>query len=336
MKIDRNWQLKSNQDGVALVTILLVVVIATVLGVSMVKDQNDTIQRTRNYFEQGQARQYALGGEELSRQILWEDFDEDSVKDTLLEPWAAADMTFEFQDGEIRLQIEDLQGRLNVNALASEGSAAQYARARFGNLFAQVGMESVYLDRISDWIDPDATVRQLGAEDFEYLGLEQPYRTSGQLMVDNSELRLVLDLHYEAYTKLLSVVSALPDIEAKLNINTAGPEVLQSLSNKLSPEAAERLVVIREEQEGFDSVAEFLQSEEVAGMGISDQGLGVQSVFFEVKIIARYQERYSYLTSIIQRDRIDGSTRVIYRNSSKKIIPVVEDKDSNLTGETDV
>ena len=46
MKIDRNWQLKSNQDGVALITILLVVVIATVLGVSMVKDQNDTIVPT--------------------------------------------------------------------------------------------------------------------------------------------------------------------------------------------------------------------------------------------------------------------------------------------------
>jgi general secretion pathway protein K len=334
MRIGRS--VYSNQSGVALITILLVVVIATVLGVSMVKDQNASIQRTRNFFEQGQARQYALGGEELSRQILWEDFDKDSEKDTLLEPWAAPDMIFEFEDGEIRIQIEDLQGRLNVNALMSEGSAAQQARARFGNLFAQIGVQPEFVDRINDWIDPDATVRQLGAEDFEYLGLEQPYRTSGQLMVDSSELRSVLDLEYDAYIKLLSFVSALPEVESELNINTARPEVLQSLSHKLSPEAAERLAAVREEQEGFDTVAEFLQTEEVAGLGISNQGLGVQSVFFEAKIIARYQERFSYLTSIIQRDRVDGSTRVIYRNSSKKIMPVVEDKDSNSRDDADV
>jgi general secretion pathway protein K len=302
----------------------------------MVRDQNATIQRTRNFFDQGQARQYALGGEELSRQILWEDFDRDSEKDTLSEPWAAADMSFEFKDGEVRLQIEDLQGRLNANALVGDSPLANQARSRFVNLFSQIGIEQIYVDRIGDWIDPDATVRRLGAEDFEYLGLEPPYRTSGQPMVDNTELRLMLDLEYEAYIKLLPLISVLPDVEAELNVNTASAQVLQSLSNKLSPEVAERLVSIREEQEGFDSVAEFLQSDEVAGMGIPTQGLGVQSVFFEVRIIARYQERFAYLTSIIQRDRIDGSTRVIYRNSSKKILPVVEQEDSREGSDADV
>ncbi len=332
---DINYCGRNKQGGVALITILLVVVIATVLGVSMVRDQNSAILRTRNFFEQGQARQYALGGEELARQILWEDFDKDSEKDTLLDAWAAADMSFEFQNGEVRIDIEDLQGRLNANSLVGDGSSARQSRIRFTNLFAQVGIEQVYVDRISDWIDPDGTVRQLGAEDFEYLGLEQPYRTSGQLMVENSELRLLLDLEYEAYIKLLPLVSTLPDTGSELNINTASAEILQSLSNRLSLEAAQKLVAIREEQEGFKSVAEFLQSAELAGLGISEQGLGVQSVFFEVKIIARFQERYSYLTSIIQRDRIDGSTRVIYRNSSRKILPVVDKEETDPVNEAD-
>ena len=60
--------------GVALISILLVVVIATVLGVKMTTEQHFSINRARNYFDQVKVHQYALGGEELARQILYKDF----------------------------------------------------------------------------------------------------------------------------------------------------------------------------------------------------------------------------------------------------------------------
>ncbi len=320
----------THQNGVALITILLVVVIATVLSVAMVRDQNMTIVQTRNFFNQSQAKQYALGGEELARQILWEDFDNGQKKDYLLENWADKEMQFEFEDGEVRLQIEDMQSLLNVNSLASSSPTGLQARARFINLFAEIGIDPVYVDRIADWIDEDANVRQLGAEDFEYLGMDRPYRTSGQMMVDISELRLLLDMDREKYQRLLPYVTALPDPESVLNINTAKGAVLQTVSKDLRLEVAQQLADIRDEKEGFDSVEEFLQLPELAGMAISGQGLGVQSAFFKVRITAKFRERFSYLTSIIQRDLIDGSTRVIYRNSSKKILPVVESRDEEV------
>ncbi|MCZ6502660.1 MAG: type II secretion system minor pseudopilin GspK [Gammaproteobacteria bacterium] len=312
------------QRGVALITILLVVVIATVLGVAMVRDQNIMIQRTRNFFNQNQARQYALGGEELSRQMLWEDFDRGENRDYLQEEWAESGLQFEFEEGEVQIQIEDLQGRLNVNSLGKVGPASQQARMRFTNLFAELGVDQVYVDRIADWIDADINVRQLGAEDFEYLALEPPYRTSGQMIVDISELRLLLDLDRDTYEALSPYVTALPDAESELNINTASAVVLQSISSRLGIETADVLVTTRDEQQGFESVTEFLQSPDVAGMGISDNGLGVQSAFFEIRVRARFRERFAYLTSIIQRDPLDGSIRVIYRNSSKKIIPITK------------
>lgn len=323
------------QQGVALITILLVVVIATVLSVAMVRDQNMTILRTRSFFTQSQAKQYALGGEELARQILWEDFDTGEKKDTLQEDWANQEMQFDFDEGEVRIQIEDMQGRLNVNSLASSGPTGVQARVRFINLFSEIGIDQVYVDRIADWIDEDANVRQLGAEDFDYLGSDRPYRTSGQMMVDISELRLLLDMDREIYQRLLPYVTALPDPEVELNINTAGGAVLQSVSNNLRREAAEQLIAMRDEQEGFDSVTEFLQSPEVAGLRISAQGLGVQSAFFKVRITARFQERFSYLTSIVQRDPIDGSTRVIYRNNSNKILPIINTTDEVVEDNSD-
>jgi general secretion pathway protein K len=121
-----------------------------------------------------------------------------------------------------------------------------------------------------------------------------------------------------------------------LNINTASALVLQSISAGLGVETAELLVAQREELQGFESVLEFLQSPELAGLGISGDGLGVQSAFFEVRVKARFRERFAYLTSIVQRSPIDGSMRVIYRNSSKKIIPVVDESDDSSEKSSDV
>ncbi len=317
------------QSGVALITILLIVFIAAALGVEMARDQNQAIQKARHYFTRSQAAQYAVGGEELARQILWEDFNSGAVKDHQAELWGASDLQFEFENGVVNIEIEDLSGRLNINNLASPGSSGELARVRFANLLAQLGIDLVYVDRIADWVDADATARQLGAEDYAYLGLERPYRSGNQLMVDASELRLLLDMDTEIFNALAPYVAALPDMESKLNINTASPVVLQALSSELSLDGAERLAQSRVDEDGFDSTTEFLQLPDVAGMGIIEAGLGVQSMFFEVRTIARYEDRFAYLTSVIQRDPVNGEIIVIYRNSSKKILPVIRSDDSD-------
>ena len=54
--------------------------------------------------------------------------------------------------------------------------------------------------------------------------------------------------------------------------------------------------------EGFDSVESFLQDDSLAGQGISPDGLSVQSGFFKVSVRARVDDRFGYLTSIIQRN----------------------------------
>ncbi|MBD3647130.1 MAG: type II secretion system minor pseudopilin GspK [Pseudomonadales bacterium] len=319
--LSRGYQ---GQKGVALISILLVVAIATVLATSLTADQHLVIQRARTFFDQEQVRQYALGGEELARQILREDFEADPQRDHLAEAWAAPEMIFEFEEGEVQLEIEDLQGRLNINQLAGEN---QLARARFATLFRQLGIDAGFLARIEDWIDEDQSTRQLGAEDYDYLGLDRPYRTGQTMIVDISELRLLLDMDPETWERLAPYVTALPDPSLPININTAPSPVMQAVASGLSPEVAEALVMDRDQRQGYESVDQFLQLPELAGQGISQEGLGVQSAFFRVGVTARYGDRIAYLTSIIQRSRTDGSMRVIYRNAGKKILPRVEESE---------
>ncbi len=310
-------------SGVALITVLLVVAIATVLGVTMARQQHDSIRYTTNQFDLTQARQYALGGEELARQILWQDFTDTPGRDDLTESWADPALFFEFENGDVSLQIEDLQGRINLNNIAQPDALGLASRSRLQQLAGLVGLDPALVDRILDWIDVDVSAQPLGAEDYVYLGLDEPYRTSGQFMVDASEMRLLMGMDAEMYSAIVPFVATLPDEGVPINVNTAGAAVLQSLTNADSGQV-DGFISQRESTGGFESVQEALASLGVDG-GSEPPGLSVQSAFFEVRVRARFNDRFAYLTSIVQRDPTTGAMVVIYRDAGKKILPVVAD-----------
>lgn len=317
---------RTSQRGVALISVILIVVVATVLGVEMITDQSYAISRLTSIANTQQAQQYALGGEELARQILHEDFIDSPGKDDLTEIWASNELNYEFDNGEINLHIEDLQARLNINGLARAGTN-NIARARLINLVALLGIDVMYVDRMLDWVDADTSKTEIGAEDWDYLGLDRPYRTAGQYMADISELRLLLDMNPETFDALSPYLATLPAENVPLNVNTAPAEVIKSLAPEVPIEAAQGVVQLREQNGGYESVDQFLQDPAFAGLNINSSNLGVQSMFFQVNVRARYLDRYAYLTSVVQRDPADGSMRVIYRDLSKKITPTVTKSD---------
>ncbi|MDA0979466.1 MAG: type II secretion system minor pseudopilin GspK [Proteobacteria bacterium] len=319
---------ESRQRGVALVSILLVVAIATVMAVSMITEQQGSIQATRAFLDRGQAQQYALGGEELARQILAEDFLAGDQLDRMSEAWADPELHYDFEDGELNLQITDLQGLFNVNNLADNGSGI--ARQRLNNLLVALGLDVSVADRVQDWVDSDTGMRPAGAEDYDYLIFEPPYRAANSAMADVSEIAL-LGLEPDTFRQLRAHLAALPESRVRLNVNTATPVALQSLAQGLSLDAAVSLAERRDEQEGFETVQAFLQAPELAGLGVAADGLGVQSSFFEIRVIARYQDRFSYLTSIVHRNATDGSMRIIKRDFSRQFRPV----STSSTGEGD-
>lgn len=305
---------RSPQAGVALVTILLIVAVATVMATTIIQEQRSAIQSARGQFSRGQAHQYALGGEELARQILAEDLQIERERDHLAETWASDELHFEFEEGEVHLQITDLQGLINVNNLS--GAYEVKSRQWLINLLSAHALDPGYADRIQDWIDADTSSRSAGAEDFEYLAQEPPYRAGNTQLVHVSEL-LLTGMPPEGLLLLSEALTALPQDTSRLNVNTAPAAVIQALSPSLSYDVADSLTRMRDEQEGYQTVNEFLQLPELAGLGIDADGLGVQSIFFEVRVIARYQDRFSYLTSVVQRNAVDGTMRVILRDFSR-------------------
>lgn len=306
------------EAGVALVSVLLVVAIATVLSVSMITKQNLAIHKTINHLEQSQAYQYALGGEELARQILHDDFEDENKTDHMAEAWAVPIAPFEFDRGEVEIQIVDLQSLFNLNSLAATGARGKTNRQRFRALLSELAIDSFMTDLITDWIDADQSTLQMGAEDYDYLVLDPPYRTAAVLMADVSELRLLLDMDEEDYQNLLSYVVVLPDIAAPININTAPAIILQTIATDLSVDAAQMIVEQRDLEEGFETVNEFFQ--QPGTVGATAQGLSVKSQYFRVTSRARYNDRVSTLTSVIQRDAANGQMRVLSRDLGQRFV----------------
>ena len=79
-----------HQRGVALITVLLVVTLAAVITSEVVSRLYFHIQRIDNQQARAQAYQYALGGEELVRQLLYQDL-ESSDYDHREEDWGASE-----------------------------------------------------------------------------------------------------------------------------------------------------------------------------------------------------------------------------------------------------
>ncbi|MAI42294.1 MAG: hypothetical protein CMP95_07530 [Gammaproteobacteria bacterium] len=314
------------ESGVALISVLLLVVIITVVCVSMIRNQNFAIHQVRNSYGHTQVALYALGGEELARQILWQDHTDSPGIDHLKEPWAKKNIYFEFEDGEVMINIIDLQSKFNVNSLVLEGDRGSEMRRRFTKLLLDTGVDSIFLHRLLDWIDEDGAARALGAEDYDYLGLDLPYRTSGQPYTDLTELNLILDMDMSSFEQLQESLSVLPGFDIPLNINTAELGILNTLPSDLTSEVDNGIGYSREAQGPYNSIAEFLQSSPMVRLAINEVGLSVQSNFFEVQIRAQYGDSFGYLTSVIQREN-DGSMRVISRNRSRKVLPMKESDD---------
>ena len=258
----------TRQRGVALVTALLVVSLATVVAVAMATRFQVDLRRTGNLLNGEQAYAYALSAESWAYVVLREDLRE-SQHDSLDEGWSTALPPIPVEGGFVNGRVEDLQGRFNVNNVVKVGGTVNKVELEYyKRLLDLLGLEPELAPALLDWLDGDinATFPD-GAEDDEYLRADIPYRAGNRPLVDVSELRLVKGYTPEAMLALEPHVTALP-VPTPININTATPIVLQALHAELEESDIEQLIETRDET-AFTDVKEFLAHDSLAGLEIA-------------------------------------------------------------------
>ena len=180
------------QRGVALLTALLVVSLATVAAVAMATRQHVDVRRTGNLLHGEQAYAYALAAESWARVIMDRDAEDSSI-DTLEEDWAFALPPISVEGGFVDGRITDLQGRFNINNLVGvKGAPSEADRDYFNRLLVVLDLDPALTNALLDWLDADIDARYPdGAEDDTYLLNNPPYRAANRPLSSVSELGLV-------------------------------------------------------------------------------------------------------------------------------------------------
>ena len=91
--------LKRSQYGIALITILVMVALATILAATIAKHQRNTAESTAYLMRQNQALLYAKSAEAFFSELLVDDAQNAAEVDHLQETWAKPMPAFPVEDG---------------------------------------------------------------------------------------------------------------------------------------------------------------------------------------------------------------------------------------------
>ena len=298
----------TRQRGVALLTALLIVALATIIATSAMWDFNLDQRRTATMLYYDQASMYALGAEAWAGRILIEDA-EDSQNDHPGEAWATNLPALPIEGGSVDGAIIDLQGRFNINNLV--GDAGQTDEAMVQQL--ETILEILDLDKnwaglAADWIDSDIEPNfPSGAEDSVYMGVTPPRRTPNTSVTSITELMALPDMNNETFEILRPHITALPR-GTPINVNTATTVILQSLLEDRSESGANNIIADRPE-DGYESVSELSDSlsSELA------TNLSVSSNFFRTVVRVNVGTVDLTLYSLLERENT-GSVRTLLRS----------------------
>jgi general secretion pathway protein K len=304
---------KQKQRGVAIITALLIVTIATTISITISTRLQLDIRRTSNLIAQDQAHFYLLAAEEWSQRILRQD-KKDSKIDDLSEAWAIQIPPLPVDGGSIQGTLTDLHACININSLLKDGAINDSTKTRLSQLFKNQGLEGDATQAIADWIDADLeTTIPDGAEDGYYLNLEAPYRTANSPLSSVSELRLIRGFEdNETFQQIKPYVCTLAtNKETSININTASAEVLQSLSAKMTENLVSDILKHRDETP-FNNLKEFTDFSKLGTIIKDKQNLSTSSDYFLLRTQAIIGQANKVMYSIIYRDDT-GETKVISR-----------------------
>lgn len=314
------------QAGIALISVLLVFALASLLIGHLVTAAARDLQRSTNYLGARQAFWYALGGETLARQILHADLQLDieageQPSDGLVDEWAQPLPQFDIEQGALRVQINDLHARFNLNNLIGEQGSADAAQVeQLARLLQVVDVPVELAAAIADWVDADEVDNSGRAEDEVYLEKTPAYLSANSAIADVSELRLIDGMTTDYFERLAPHVTALPkrteaeEEPTKININTVSEQVFSSFANNVSvsraqSELGEQKTGKYTEQNPFTTSLFKLDSTKIS----------YTSEYFEILVAANYDKRWSYLRSIVHRDE-QGTITVVSRSINKTAV----------------
>jgi general secretion pathway protein K len=317
---------RRGEEGAALLTVLLLVAVMSALAVGVLDDIRFGLKRTANAETVGQAQWYALGAEAVARARL--------ARLAALDPsrtpagdWNGRWLLYPIDNGVLRARMTDAGACFNLNSVV-QGASEQWGRRELGLMQFVALLRALDISRrdaeqlaetLADWIDSDGNRTVLGGEDDAYVRAAPPYRTSGTLLSEVSELRAIRGFTPELYTRIRSFVCALPTADlSPINVNLLDKDravlLTMLMDGELDARAAADLIDSRP-TDGWQTVEEFWSNPRLREHLPSDAALDQVSLrtrFFGLQAEVDFAGSEAVMTSLFEQAPA-GPVRLVAR-----------------------
>lgn len=297
------------QRGIALVLTLLILTLLVVTGLEMNRAVRVEATLAENFRDLTQASYIAQSGVEVARALIQRD---NPAYDGLDESWAQFEnfallSSGLFAGGSFGGRIMDENSRFNPNGLLDAyGNINLKKREQLERLLSLLGHPADWVETLLDWMDADDQPRPGGAEREFYLSQKKPHPAKNGPLDSLEELLLIKgvdpSMFYggegkEGLKDYLTVHS-----DGRINLNTAGPTMIMSLSPKIDQAMVQAVVAYRRETPfqkpedlrslpGWDAVYPSISSE-----------ITVQSNFFSIEVVGNYREARALVQAVVRRE----------------------------------
>jgi general secretion pathway protein K len=248
------------ERGAALLAVLLLVAVMGALAAAALERLRLSTSLAINSAALDQARSFAIGVESLLTLAVDDLIAVSPERTTLAGGWNGSTRRIPLPGGGLaEATIRDGGNCFNINSVVEGTPPAlltprAVGAAQFAALMTMLQVPEANARQIaegaSDWADSDIDRSREGAEDQDYAGAEQGYRTGNTLFAEVSELRTVSGMTAEVYERVRPWLCALPSTDlSAININTLGPEQAPLLAmlapGQMTPDMARQVLASR-------------------------------------------------------------------------------------------
>lgn len=307
----------NRERGVAIISVLLTVALATIIVSGLFLREHITVRSVENRVDLTQARWIERAAIDWSKVILAAD-GKGKKLDHLGEPWAipvldtrldetvtaGAKIDDEARAATLSGQMIDAQSMLNLNNLIIKSQET-------GISVSQASLES--FQKLLSILDlPEAVASAVASR---LLAAAEPPansdETAGVLpMLRVNDLLSVRGVTPEMVQALEQFVIFIPSTQpTKLNVNTASAEVLAAVIEDLDLSAAQQLVTQRERQTFFLDMADFNKR---VGKNVQAGLVDLQTSYFLVRGLIRFGRVESFTETLLHRQS-QSNVRVIWQ-----------------------
>lgn len=258
-----------NEQGIALVLTLMVLVLITALVVEFAYGIHTGTDNLYNWYDSQRLSVFAVSGINLAVNFI----SDEAARKVYTYP-GFLEMGFDSAamgpDTKADLRIEDESAKINLNKIIDSFGEKTEIFISLKKLLVRLSVDESIADKIADWIDSDAEESSRGSE----------LKAKNAPLYSVDELLLIKGIDKASYEKLCPYVTVYGD--GLININTAEKPVLASLSESMTDELAQKIIDYRNNQP-FEQIGHLQRILELKVYGPLSPRITVKGNFFYVR-----------------------------------------------------